>query len=232
MIKVSGLAIAALAVVLSTAPVRAQTQADYREFALGSPVARVLAQVHSTVADVALLHERPALLQELRWRAPYFATGPSSAPIDPVQQILFSFFDNQLFRITIDYDPLRTEGMTDADVVAALSERYGMPLLPSDPTQTSVALSAVSLNSSTAVARWSDGDIGVVLSRIRFNSGFQVVVRSERLSGLARVADAEAIQAEAAAAPALELARKQRAADDARMAKEKARASNSAAFRP
>ena len=232
MIKATAFAIASLVFVLSTAPVRAQTHADYREFALGSPVARVVEQVHSTAADVVLLHERPALLQELPWRARYFSIGPSQAPKDPVQQMLFRFFEDQLFRITIDYDRLQTEGMTDADMVAAFSERYGTPLVPSDPAKPSVTLSALSLNSSTDVARWSDGDIRVVLSRNRFTGGFQVVVRSERLNGLARVADDEAIRTEAAAAPALDLARRQRSADDARLAKEKARASNVAAFRP
>jgi hypothetical protein len=188
--------------------------------------------VHSTAADVVLLHERPALLQELPWRARYFSIGPGQAPKDAVQQILFSFFDDQLFRITIDYDRLQTEGMTDADMVAAFSERYGTPLVPPDPAKPSVTLSALSLNSSTDVARWTDGDMRVVLSRNRFTGGFQLVVRSERLNGLARVADDEATQSDAAAAPALDLARRQRAADDARVAKEKARASNIAAFRP
>jgi hypothetical protein len=232
MINASVFAIASLGIVLSVSPVSGQTHADYREFLLGSPVARVLEQVHSTVADVVLLHERPALLQELQWRAPYLAFSLSQVPKDPVQQIVFSFFDDQLFRITVDYSRLQTEGMTDADMVASFSKRYGTPLVSPDPAKAPVTLSAVSLNSSTDVARWSDGDMTVVLSRNRFTSLFQVVVRSERLNGLARVADDEAVRAEAAAAPALDLARRQLAADDARAAKEKARASNIAAFLP
>jgi hypothetical protein len=71
----------------------------------------------------------------------------------------------------------------------------------------------------------------VVLSRNRFTGLFQVVVRSERLNGLARVADDEAVRAETAAAPALTW-RAGSWLPTTRAAKEKARASNIAAFLP
>jgi hypothetical protein len=58
------------------------------------------------------------------------------------------------------------------------------------------------------------------------------VVTSERLDSLASVAAVEAVRIEAAAAPALDLARKQRNADELRAAKDKARTANKAAFRP
>jgi len=223
----TALVIVSCGVLLSIMPLRAETHGDYRDFALGSPLARVVAQTDAAVTDVARIHERPALIQQLRWRIPYLTAGTNEPRKDTVQQILFSFLDDQLFSIAVDYDRLRVEGMTDSDMVAALSERYGSPLTPlvsSKPLSPSV--------SSALVARWEQGDVAVVLLRNAFTDGFQLVVTSKRLDNLARVASAEAIKLDAVAAPALELARRQKDADNARDVKEKARVTNKGTFRP
>jgi hypothetical protein len=146
--------------------------------------------------------------------------------------MLFSFVDDQLFKITIDYDQARTEGMTDSDMIAALSPLYGSSREPLAPTTPSDPASHVSLDAKTVVARWENGDVVVVLWRNSFTAGLQLVVTSERLDSLASVAAVEAVRIEAAAAPALDLARKQRNADELRAAKDKARTANKAAFRP
>lgn len=232
MTKMRALGVAFLGVLLSVAVVRAQTRGDYREFKLGSPVARVLEQSHSAASDLTAVHARPALIQELRWRASFFVAGTNDPQKDSVEQISFSFVDNQLFKIAIDYDGGRTEGMTDGDMIAALSGQYGSTREQSVPATSPEAGSPVPFGSKTAVARWQDGDVVVVLSRNPFTAGFQLVVTSERLDALARVASAEAVRIEAAAAPGIELARRQQGADDRRAAKEKARAANKAAFRP
>jgi hypothetical protein len=231
MIRTS-IAVGACGVLLSIIPLHAETHEDYREFALGSPVARVVAQTESALADVARIHERPALIQQLRWRIPYFAAGTNAPRKDTVQQIVFTFFDDQLFKITVDYDRLRVEGMTDSDMVAALSERYGLPIAPLVRPKPSEQLSLDPSTSSVPVAGWEQGDVAVFLLRNAFTSGFQLVVRSKRLDNLARVASAEAIRVETAAAPALEEARRQRDVDAARDAREKARAANKALFQP
>jgi hypothetical protein len=44
-----------------------------------------------------------------------------SISTDPVERIVFSFCNDQLFRVAIDYGHDRTEGMTDADMVEAIS---------------------------------------------------------------------------------------------------------------
>jgi hypothetical protein len=146
--------------------------------------------------------------------------------------MLFSFVDDQLFKITIDYDQARTEGMTDSDMIAALAPLYGSSKDPLAPTTASDPAPRISLDAKTAVARWENGDVVVMLSRNSFTTGFQLVVTSARLDSLARVAGAEAIRIETAAAPALDLARRQRDADELRAAKDKARTANKAAFRP
>ena len=191
----AALAIASCGVLLSISPLHAQTREGYREFALGSPLVRVMAQTDATLPDVTRLHERPALIQQLRWRIPYLAVGTNEPRKD-------------------------TEGMTDSDMIAALSERYGSPVRPLVPPK------------SPNVARWDRDDVAVALLRNAFTDGFQLVVTSKRLDNLARVAAAEAVKLDVAAAPALELARQQRDADNDRDAKERARVANKASFTP
>ena len=40
---------------------------------------------------------------------------------DPVQDVVFSFYNDQLFRIVVNYDSDRTLGLTDTDLIEALS---------------------------------------------------------------------------------------------------------------
>ncbi len=222
----------AVAVMLSATSVRAQAEPDYRDFTLGSPVAKVVQQTNAAPADVERIHERPALVQELRWHIPYLAAGTNEPSRDTVQQIVFSFYDDQLFKMTVDYDRRRVEGMTDSDMVSALTERYGPPIQPLAPRKLSEPVSSAPSASTVVVARWERGDVAVELLRTAFTDGLQLVVSSKRLDNLARTATIEAVRIETAAAPALELARRQRDADDAREAKEKARTANKASFRP
>ena len=56
--------------------------------------------------------------------------APTAVPTDPVQHIVFSFYADQLFKLVVDDDRDRTEGMTDADMVEAISTRYGSPVTP------------------------------------------------------------------------------------------------------
>ena len=73
-----------------------------------------------------IIPPEPAGLQELAWRPHYFRGAPRQS--DAVARVTFGFYNDQLFRIVIDYDRLRTEGMTEADMVEAISETYGPPI--------------------------------------------------------------------------------------------------------
>ena len=233
MIGTKTLSIAVLGVFLFMLPILAEDRPEYRDFRLGSPLAGVLGQVHLPASNVSLIHERPALLQDLQWTTPYFVGDTVEPQKDPVRQIVFSFVDDKLFRLTISYDRSRTEGMTDPDMIAALSTRYGSPLMPSRQTKaSSTFFDRSATESTTPVAQWSAGDLVVVLSRSAFTGGFQLVVSSVRLDALARTASAEAIQIDQREAPARDLARRQQDADDARATKEKARVANKEKFQP
>ena len=212
-------------------PLHAQGNPEYREFRLGSSLAQVLSQVQLTESDVSRVRARPAVIQDVRWTTPFFIGDTIEPQKDPVERIVFSFVDNQLFRLGIDYERTRTEGMTDADMIAALSGRYGPSTPPLTPAKPSI-FDRAGVETSRRLAQWTDGDAIVVLSRSAFTEAFQLVVTSAHLDALARAATAEAVRLELREAPARDAAQRKQDADDARLGKEKARLANKAAFQP
>jgi hypothetical protein len=189
-----------------------------------------------TAADAKLIHQRPAVIQELEWRPAYFLNGSTALQNDPVRQILFSFYDDHLSRMVIDYDRDRTAGLTAADMIAAISTAYGPALAV--PAKKSAPTSQTEQESGTPIARWGDADYAVVLYRTADIFGtasaarFRLIVASPRLDALARTADAQAIRLDEREAPQREIAREKKEAEDTRASQEKARAANKAVFRP
>ena len=208
-----------------------QDRSRYRDFQLGGDVPSVSALTKVALSEVKTIHQRPALMQEMQWRPSYFMSGSTAPQNDPVQQIVFSFYNDQLFKLVVNYDRQRTDGLTDADMIEALSSAYGPPLKPA-AKKSRVVASQMEDEFGTAVARWGDADYSVVLYRSSYAADFRAVVSSPRLEALARVADAQAIKLDEREAPERENARQKKEADDARAAQEKARLANKAAFRP
>src|SRR5947207_9675967 len=175
MLAARRLAVAPLGFVLCTQLVSGQSRPHYREFELGGDLASVSALAGIAVSETKIIHQRPALIQDLQWRPPYAATSPTAPSPDPVQQIMFSFYNDQLFRLVIDYDRDRTEGLTDADMIDAISSEYGaMSKVPPK----SVATSPVATDSGLRVARWGGTDYAVDLYRPSYASGFRMIVTS------------------------------------------------------
>jgi hypothetical protein len=220
-----------VALVLSTSALSGQTTPQYRDFMLGSSLSTVSTQVKASATDVRPVRQHPALIQELSWRVPYFMADSNEPRKDPVRQITFSFYNDQLFRMAIDYDRTRTEGLTDADMIGALTEVYGPATTPK-PRTASTFMSRLDVTSGTPVSQWGDAEYSVVLVRPSFGAAFQVIVTSTKLDELARAADAEAVRLDQREAPLREIARLKQDADDARVSQEKARAANKATFRP
>jgi hypothetical protein len=217
-----------LGVIVSVASMQGQSPAHYRDFQLGGDLASVSALTGVAASDAKTVRSRPAILQELQWRRPY---SLSETAVDPVEQIAFSFYNDQLFRLVIDYDRVWTEGMTDADMVEGISTMYGATAKA--PLKANrAALTAIDEESATCVARWGDGEYVAVLYRSSYASGFRMIVTSVRLDVLARAAEAQALRLDEREAPQRERARVQKEADDERAAKEKSRFANKAAFRP
>src|SRR5438445_13182955 len=87
-------------VLLLTSPLlRAQDLSKYRHCTLGMSLTRVLERTDQKMADVKAIHGRPALVQELNWWPP--SRPGSSFQADPVEQILFSFYNGELYKISV-----------------------------------------------------------------------------------------------------------------------------------
>jgi hypothetical protein len=212
----------------TTTPARAQSPTHYRDYELGSSVASISALVGMKVSDARIIHERPAVIQDLEWRRPLAFSDVATK--DPVEQIVFSFYNDRLFKLVIEYDRHRTEGMTDADMVEAISVLYGAR--SQLPPKNGRAISLLVTDPGTRIAGWGDADYSAVLYRSSYAAGFRMIVTGTQLDSLARVADAQAVKLEERDAPKLAIAKQKKEDADLLAAQAKARVINKTAFRP
>jgi len=117
MMNARTLAICGVGVMLLAGRLDAQDLSRYRTFELGSELLSVSTLTGVASSEAKTVHLRPALLQDLEWRPSRWGVGSASPSTDPVEQIVFSFYNNQLFRIIVDYGQERTKGLTDADMI-------------------------------------------------------------------------------------------------------------------
>src|SRR6184192_3074527 len=140
--------------------------------------------------------------------------------------------DDRLFRIVVDYEHERTEGLTDADMIDAISAVYGTRLTRTSGRAARV-VSRVEIESGSSVAKWGDAGHVVALYRTAsYGDAFRLIVTDSALAALARKAEVRAARLDAQEAPSREIARQKKERDDGRAAAEKARVANKGAFRP
>jgi hypothetical protein len=225
MFRLGGLSAACMVVCVCTAS--AAELSRYREFDLGSSVAAVTAVTRTVDRDLKTIHTRPALLQDVAWR-PRYMTGAPVADRDSINEIVFSFVDDQLFRMTVEYDRGRTTGLTNEDMIAALTDLYGAPTRPSPPSRAS----ADAGDSVAVLAEWRRADVNVAVQRNRYSESFSLVITSLPLEAIARKARTTALTMDAREAPAREAALAKKRADEERQSEEQARTTNKKVFRP
>jgi|SRR5579863_7897142 len=207
---------------------QAQDLSRYRDFQLGMSLLAVAKQTDQEASEAKALHARPAVIQELGWR-PLSSVGSSFQ--DPVREVLFSFYNGALFRMVIHYDHYRTEGLTDEDMIEAISAKYGVATR-SNAKIILLSTSEVYDNREVVIARWEDSQYSFNLFRSSYQPTFGMLVSSKRLDALAQTAIAEAVRLDEQEAPAREIALKARQGEENRAEQEKARIANKAAFRP
>ena len=217
----------AVGLVVSGPLVHAQELSRYRAYVLESSVDTVVATIGARATEVSTLHKRPARIQELQWRAPY--ASPASAPVDPVRAVAFTFVDNALYQVLVTYDRERTAGLTNEDVIQALSSSYGPPTLKSIVR---TELPSAMLDDAIALAQWSDATTSLTLLRGMYSPDFQLILLSKALSARARGAIREAIRLDALEAPQREMEKRKQELAEASAARDKTRATNKAAFQP
>jgi hypothetical protein len=215
----------AAVLVLTTQLVSAQDALRYRAYALDSSVDTVLAATGSRAADIRVRHERPAVIQELEWRAPYAHSG--AEPADPVRTIVFSFCDNALYQVLVNYDLSRTDGLSNGDIIDSLTAVYGAPVLASARNR------PLDASADTVVlAQWDRAGSSLTLLRGVYSAEFQLMLTAKATSTRARGAIREAARLETADAPRREREQRKQDAADAVAARDKIRTANKAAFRP
>ncbi len=218
----------AASLILSGQIASAQDMARYRVYALESNVASVIAASGAPSADAKTIHKRPATIQELQWRAPYVTSTDTMA--DPVRDIAFTFYNDALYQVVVNYDRARTEGLTDKDILDALSATYGAPGPPSPKTRTTPP--ADTFSDSVVLARWETAESLMTLLRGAYPREFQLILLSKPLGALAQNAIREAVRLDAVDAPRRESEQRKKEAGDAIAARDQTRSTNKAAFRP
>lgn len=201
----------------------------YRDFSLGMTLAAVAKQTDPGQSDITVVHERPVLIQEMNWRLPPALDSSSAA--DPVESIVFSFYNGELFRMVVNYAQERTEGLSEADLIKVISATYGTAARPAGKT-TQISLSLTDAASDRVIARWETPQYSVTLVRSSGDASFGMLLLSKELNSKARTAAADATRIEEREAPQKEIARLKQQDDDERDARAKTKLENQAAFRP
>jgi hypothetical protein len=209
---------------LSTPLLCAQDLSKYRHFTLGMSLTRVLEHTDQKMADVKLTHQHPALIQELTWWPPNLPG--TSFQSDTVQQILFSFYNGELYRISVTYDQGAIAGLTAEDMVQSISAKYGPPA--KSTAEINVSTNERQDSEEKVVALWEDSQYSVSLHRSAFSNDFELVISSMRLNAEADEAIAKAVKLEEQAGPQREADRQKKEADDLEAARQK----NRKIFRP
>jgi hypothetical protein len=215
----------ALMALLFVAPIlRAQDFSKYRDFSLGTNLATVLKRTEKKLADVSTTHGVPALFQEVTWWPPSLPGASSRA--DSVEQVLFYFFNGELYKIVVTYDHSSTEGLTPEDLVKTISAKYG-------PPASVVAEPASTLNvgydmEQKTVASWQDSLYCLNLVRTSSSDRFGLLIYSKRANAEAELGLVEAAKLEKEQAPAREAERQKKETD----ALELTRQQNQKSFRP
>jgi len=220
--------VVSLSMILLSAPlIFGQDLSKYGKFSLGTSLAELTKQVGPYSHWTTLIHQRPAAIQELTFWT--LKSSRSPVGVDLVSQILFSFYNGELYRIVVTFDRDATKGLTDDDMVEAVSVRCGTAtrLYP----EINLPTYDLYASTETVIAHWEDSQNSVNLFRSSNQSPFLLAVFSKRLDAQAKAASIESEKLERLEkqeAPQVEIARLKKEADEL----EVARQINQKTFRP
>ena len=210
--KIMRSVVVSLAMILLSAPViHGQDLSKYRNFPFGTSLASVSKQVDQKPTEANLIHESPALIQELTWWPP-LASGTPRA--EPVRQILFSFYNGELYRILVTYDRYVTEGLTADAMVRTMSAKYGTATRPTAEINFPTNETGEYGTTEKVIVRWEDSHYSFNLFRSSLSNTFGLVMFSKRLDAQAEAAIAESLKLEGQEDPQKEVARVKKEAND------------------
>ena len=214
-----------LGLVLLIAPaIFGQELSRYRKFALGSSVAVISKQAGQDVRQATVISESPALIQEITyWQ---IDASDSSGRFEPISHLTFDFYNGALYRIVVIYDQKAVEGLTEEDMVKAISARYGVGvrLYPEIDFPSHDVYAAP----EKVIARWDDAENSVTFFKSSGLESFGLAVFSKRMTAQAEAAIVESAKLAKEQAPQKEIDRQIKAVDDLDIARQK----NIKSFRP
>ena len=222
---IRGLALCLIVMLFMPLLLHAQELSKYRGFSFGMSPAAVLKQTDMKMADVKTLHSQPALIQELTWWLPMLPGNSYQA--DSVREILFTFCNGQLYRMSATYDRSAIEGLTAEDLMQSIAAKYGPPI---DPV-TEIDLSTGERRGGPeekVVAHWEDAKYSLTLSRSYLVDSFTLIMYSLQTNAAADEAIAKAIKLEEQQGPQKEAERQKKEAGELALARLK----NLQSFRP
>jgi hypothetical protein len=218
-------AVLCFVVLLLTSPMlRAQGFSKYRNFSLGTNLAAVLKHTDQRLVDVKATRDGSLLFQELTWR-PASGIGVSYRS-ESVDELVFSFYKGELYKMVVTYERASTEGLTADDMVRSISAKYG--------PATSIALEIDAAANEQygvrgkPVASWEDSQYSLNLVRSSFSSAFQLIIYSKRVTAEADAALAEVVKVDELAAPQKAVDRQKKELDAIELTRQK----NQKSFRP
>jgi hypothetical protein len=191
-------------------------------------VAEVASQPGVEPNVAKLLSSRPQHVEEIDWRINGFS--PAARHDDPVREIRFSFFNGSLFEMTVTYEPERTAGMTDADMIEALAAIYG-PASKSAAQEVSF-ISSGYRKSIKAQGRWEDAQDQVSLVKLPYDEGFGLILLAKGTFAQSETAMLESDRLDRVEAPQRQLEIETKRAAETQAKDEKARLANKPAFQP
>ena len=212
------------ALLLAAPMLRAQDFSKYRGFSLGTSLVTVLKHTDKKLTDVNVTHGGLPLFQEVTWWPPNIPG--TSFRADSVEQILFSFYNGELYKITVTYDQTSTEGLTSQDMVKSITETYG-PATSVAPEIDSTSLERYDVKQKP-VASWEDSQYSFNLVRSSFTERFGLVISSKRVRAEADLAIVEAVRLDKEDGPKKEAERQKKLTEDLEIARQK----NQKKFRP
>jgi hypothetical protein len=202
--------LAAIMILISASVIHAQDLSKYRNFSFGMSLASVSKQIDRMPIEAEVMHQQPALIQELTWYPPQ--PYGSSRPAEPVEKVLFSFNNGELYRMLVTYDGSAIKGLTDEDMIRVVSAKYGVATRPvadvNFPTNPSYRAS------EKVVARWEDSQYSFNLFRPWSSNTFAIVMFDKRLDAQAGASIAESVLLEQQQAPQREAERVKKVTGD------------------
>lgn len=201
-----------------------QDLSRYKGFQFGMTLNVITEKVGLKADNARTLRATPILLQTLEWHT----ERENAAVGSSVNQIVFSFYNSKLYGMQISYDRLKTRGLSDQDLIDALSVPFGT----AQRSEAEVMFTSLYKESVKVIARWETREYSFSLVRSSYMPTYGIVGYDKRIELQALEAEVQAARADQSGAEAHETALKRTQDEDLRLEQERTRTSNKRRFEP